>query len=341
LIKLLKDITSYLKLKFNSSNFFVGFFCENNYIFQYLKPYIHAKSNKKKVLIISFEEIDFEAKKNIKIFVFKTNFFRELVFLSLNLRILYSSTPDLNKTIFKKSKFSSCKYIYLQHAPVSLTMVYHASAFDAFDAVQTVNTYQYEEMKEIKVKKKLKTKVFKGKYLYLSNYKSEIQNHEIDVLIAPSWNSKFYDLGCHLRLKDLLNKNNINFVLRPHPMSIKNREITYQELESNKIKYDVSPKANLNKFKFLISDWSGIFIEFAIVSNRTAHLINTPKKILNNNYQNYSKEPIEIATRNIFGNSFEVNDLNKLVQDIKNKKENFKNLKNDDLKNKIRNIFFN
>ena len=99
----------------------------------------------------------------------------------------------------------------------------------------------------------------------------------------------------------------------------------------------ISPKAKLIN-KFLISDW---YLYRICYYQSIAHLINTPKKILNNNYQNYSKEPIEIATRNIFGNSFEVNDLNKLVQDIKNKKENFKNLKNDDLKNKIRNIFFN
>ena len=115
------------------------------------------------------------------------------------------STPDLNKTIFKKSKFSNCKYVYLQHSPVSLTMAYNSNAFDNFDAVQAINTFQYDEMKEIKPKK-LKTKIFKGKYLYLSTYISKIQNYKADVLIAPSWNSKFYDLKCHLKLRELLKK---------------------------------------------------------------------------------------------------------------------------------------
>lgn len=339
MIKLLEDIFSYLRLKFHSSNS-VGFFCENNYIFQYLKPYIEKKSKKKIVIIISFEEIKFENQKNIKLYIFKTNFFREVVFLTLNLKFLYSSTPDLNNTIFKKSKFSNCKYIYLQHAPVSLTMVYNAKAFDAFDAVQTINTFQYDEMREIKAIKNLNTKVFRGKYLYLSDYKSNKENYKIDLLIAPSWNSKFYDLKCHIKLKELLEKNNISFILRPHPMSIVKKEVTCQELEKNNIEYDLSPRAELNKFKFLISDWSGIFIEFAIVSNCPAYLINTPKKILNKNYQNYGKNPIEIATRSIFAKNFDVNDLSKLVQDIKEKKENFKKLDNNNLKNKIRDIFF-
>ena len=64
-------------------------------------------------------------------------------------------------------------------------------------------------------------------------------------------------------------------------MSIAKKEITFQELDNNKIRYDLSSKAKLNSFRFLISDWSGIFIEFAVVKNYQAHLINTPKKIDN------------------------------------------------------------
>lgn len=340
MIKLLKDILSYLRFKFIDTNYSVGFFCENNYIYHYLKPYIELKSKKNNILIISFEKLDLYNDKNIKLYFFRSNFFRELFFLSHNLKVLYSSTPDLNNTIFKKSKFSKCKYVYLQHSPVSLTMAYNSNAFDNFDAVQAINTFQYDEMKEIKTIKRLKTKIFKGKYLYLSTHISEIKNYKADVLVAPSWNSKFYDLKCHLKLKELLEKNDISFLLRPHPMSISQKEITFQELDNNKIRYDLSAKAKLNHYRFLISDWSGIFIEFAIVKNYQAHLINTPKKILNKNYQDFIKKPIEITMRNIFGQSFEVEDLNNLVRDIIKKKENYKNLDNDYLKNKIRDIFF-
>ena len=44
--------------------------------------------------------------------------------------------------------------------------------------------------------------------------------------------------------------------------------------------------------------------------------------------------------RNIFGKSFDVEDLNNLVQDLIKKKENFKDLDNNYLKNKTRDIFF-
>ena len=46
------------------------------------------------------------------------------------------------------------------------------------------------------------------------------------------------------------------------------------------IKYNIANAINLNDYKYLVSDWSGIFIEFAILTKRRALLINTPKKIL-------------------------------------------------------------
>jgi len=347
LIKVFKDIFNYYQLKKKELDFSVGFFCENNYIFEYLKPHIINKCKKKKILLISFEKLNFEETNKIKICTFYTEFFRELVFLTLKLHYLYSSTTDLGQTIFKRSKFSKCRYIFLQHAPVSLTMVYNPNAFDLFDAVQAVNTHQFEEMKEMKIKRNLKTKVFKGKYLFLSEYASKNyknNTYEADLLIAPSWNSKFYQLNCHLQLKYLLEKNNINYILRPHPMSLKKKEIYLEDLKKNNIQFDISYKANLNNFKFLISDWSGIFIEFAIITKRKAFLINTPTKILNKNYSDYKNIPMEISTRSILGKTFETNELENLVRELKDNKNNFDNysipLENENIKKKIKEIFY-
>ena len=134
IINFFRDLVLYIKYKFRESEFEIGFFCENKYIFNYLDPYIRKKINKKKlILIISFEEIINEFNDIVVIYTFKTNFFRELFFLTLKPKYLYSSTPDINNTIFKKTKFSNCKYIYIQHSPVSLNLIYRESAFDNFD----------------------------------------------------------------------------------------------------------------------------------------------------------------------------------------------------------------
>ena len=163
------DIVNFIKLKKIEKNFDIGFFCESKHILNYLSPYIINKTKKKNILIISFENLDNFENEMISIFVFKNNFVRELVFLTIKLKYLYSSTPDLENSIFKRSKFSNCKYIYLQHSPVSLNLIYNENAFIAFDAVQTISDYQYLEFNEIKKIKGLKTRPFKSKYLFIKH----------------------------------------------------------------------------------------------------------------------------------------------------------------------------
>ena len=324
MIKILKDICCYFKLKTSENRFRIGFFCENNYIFQYLEPYILKKLKREKVLILSFQNIENNLIDKSSIFIFRTNFFRELVFLTLKLKFLYSSTPDLDNTIFKRSKFSKCKYIYLHHTPVSLTLIYNLDAFNAFDAVQTISTYQFKEMKEIVFKNNLKTKIFKSKYLFINKQveRNKSQIPDTDVLIAPSWNSSFYKLNYHILLKKQLSKNNITYKLRPHPMSLAKGEIAMNDLTKLDIPVDKLTLLNLFKYKFIITDWSGIFIEFALIFKRKAYLINSPKKMVNTNYLNYENQPIEISLRNILGKTYEIHNIQKMIDEIQILKKN-------------------
>ena len=344
MIKIIKDIFSYYNLKKKESNFRIGFFCENKYIYQYLKPYISKKLKNHKVLLLCFEELYLEKSENIYVINFYTNFFRQLAFSTIKLKYLYSSTPDLNNTVFRKSQFSKCKYIYLQHSPVSLTMAYNPKAFDAFDAVQVINTYQFNEMKEIKLNKNLNTKVFKSEYLFVKSKKKSLdKKNDIDLLVAPTWNSGFYKMNCHIILGNLLSKYGINYFLRPHPMSLKKNEITTDILKENKILYNLDSELNLKNYKFLISDWSGIFMEFALISKRKAFLINTPKKILNQNYNDYKKLPIEVEMRNVFAETYETNEIEKLVIELDKKIKLFNessNFSDEDLMEHIKKVFY-
>ena len=322
-IYLFKDLFFYIKYKYNEKKFNIGFFCENEFILNYLSPYIENKKNKP-ILIISFEKIKNKFNRNIQIYIFKTNFFRELIFLTLKLKYLYSSTPDLDNTIFKKTKFSRCKYIYIQHSPVSLNLIYRENAFDNFDAIQTISKFQNKEIKEIIKMRGLNLKVFKSKYRFIEkNINHQSLYKKYDLLIAPSWNTNFYKLNCHKILHEQLTKQLISYKLRPHPMSIKKKEISKEEIEKLGIALDKSKLINLNEFNFLISDWSGIFIEYALVNKKKSFLINTPKKNNNYKYQNYTNLPIEISKRELFGKIFNIKNLNNLVNEIVNEKKKF------------------
>ena len=338
----IKDLISFIFYKKIEKKFTIGFFCENEFIFSYLEPYIQNKVKKKKIVIISFEKINLNNIDNIEIFVFKTNFFRELLFLTLKLKFLYSSTPDLNNTLFKRSKFSNCKYIYLQHSPVSLNLIYRENAFDFFDAIQVISKYQFNEIEEIKKINSLNVKVFKSKYLFVEKQKkNKVQNNKIDVLIAPSWNTQFYKLNCHQILKKLFFDKNISFRLRPHPMSYLKNEISLNQIRESGIILDESKHINFLKYENLISDWSGIFIEYSLITKRKAYLINTPKKLTNKKYEKYKNKPIEILFRDKMAQTYEVNDIPKLIDKILNKKIKIdENLENDELKKIIEENFY-
>jgi len=341
LIKILKDIYNFIRLKKNEKKFKLGFFSESNFIYEYLEPYILNKISKQKILILSFEELDKSYLDKESVFVFKTKIFQELVFLTLKLKYLYSSTPDLNFTIFKKSKFSNCKYIYLSHTPVSMTLIYRKNSFDHFDAVQVTNEYQYKEMKEIIIKNNLKTKVFKSRYLFIKKQEEKIlsKNFQWDLIIAPSWNSSFYKTKCHILLNNLLKEKNLSFKLRPHPMSYKKGEITKKELVNLDINVDDDPIIDFQKYNFLISDWSGIFIEYSLIFKKKAFLINTPKKMVNKNYDNFENKPIEITLRNILGNSYDISAISNIIEEINDLKKssnvNLDSQFNEILKNKF------
>jgi len=333
LINFFLDIINFIKLKTQKKST-VGFFCENRNIYQYLKPYIYNKSVNKKIILISFEKIEIESK-NIIQFVFLTDLFREITFLTLRLKYLYSSTPGLDQNIFKRSKLYKTKYIYLQHSMCSMNMIYLKDTFNNFNAIQVVTDYQYKELIELKEKKNLNFKIFKSNYLFLKEkLKFFKKNPKIDVLIAPTWNTNFYKYNLHKKLAFILKKKNISFHFRPHTMSVKKKEFSPDEFKELKIKINNQFNLDFYNYKILISDWSGLIFEFYVL-NKDVLLINTDKKILNKEYILFKNQPAEIRFRKkIFKNFLPIN-VNDLIDEV----QNLLSIKEKDL-NKIDKFYF-
>ncbi len=287
---------------------------ENNFIYQYLKPYIEKKKNNN-TIIVSFEKLEVQTKK--RVFVIKTLLFRSLFFLTHKIKFLITSTPDLNNSFFKKSKHNLTKYIYIQHSPLSLTKIYDEKAFLSFDAVQVVNSFQYNELKKINQLYKKKIKPFKSRYLFLNGKISQKNfGEEKKVLIAPTWHTNFYALNLHVKFKNMFDEEKIDYILRPHPMSFKKKEISINELKKNNINFDANNELDFKKYSHLITDWSGIFVEYSIINKRFSILINTKQKIRNINSKKFQDLPIEIIARDILGNSLEVDNINDIKKII-------------------------
>ena len=266
--------------------------------------------------------------------------------MTLKCKFLFTSTPDLNNSLFQKTLFDKSKYIYLQHSNISLINAYNENAFKAFDAIQSINIYQYKDIYKLNIKFKTKIKVFRSKYKFLEILNKKKNQDEIgiyDVLIAPSWNTEFFKDNFYLKVINELKKNEITYKIRPHYMSFKKREISYKQLKFHKINLDDNEILNLKSSKVLISDWSGIFIEYMLVNKKKPYLLNTKMKVLNHNNFNEKKEAIEIKERENFGKIYDIDQIDKMIFEIKKDliDPNYNLINSEsDLSSKIKTIFY-
>jgi hypothetical protein len=314
---MLDDLKNFIYFILKQKNYKRVFFFENSFIEQHIYQAIPNSHKIDRTLIISLYP---DAKKNIKniqTIYFKKEFFLSLAFIFLRIPYCYSSTPDLNNSSFVKSSISKTKYIYIQHSPMSLTMIYRDGAFNSFDAVQVVNKFQLNDLHEINIKKKLKIKPIKSKYLFINKMKniSVVKSSKKKILLAPTHGTDFYEKKIHLQLGECLDFNQYDLFFRPHLMSIKKKDFELNELNRN---FNIDKKElNFSEYDYLITDWSGIYIEFAFFKNKKSILINSSKKILNDNFQNISNEPMEIETRKILGFQVELNELKSIILYLK------------------------
>lgn len=298
----------------NKSNT-VCFFNENKNTLQYLEYYLRKK--RKKIIFFSLQKINYNFNQNIKVIYLNNKFFIEIFFLCLKSKFIYSTTPGLNFTLFKRSILSKkSKYIYIQHSPVSLTMAYKENAFTEFDAVQTINKFQYSEINQINKDFLKKVRPFKSKYKFLCNKNQKKKKH---LLVAPTWKTNFYSSGFYLELFNELIKEKIDFVFRPHYMSLKEKEIDLKTLSFIKDKLDLMPNIKIYEYDNLVSDWSGIFLEFIILNKKKPYLFNSTKKILNINYkEQQSKITIEEYARNQICYIYDFNQIDLFIDNLKN-----------------------
>lgn len=224
MIFFLKDLVTLIKLKRSEYRFKRIFFFENKFIEPHILPFVKKNKNSKKSCIISFYKINKQNLNDFEVFHFNSYFFLTIAFFFLKTSYVYSSTPDLNNTAFIKSIYKKIKYIYLQHSPVSLTMIYNEKAFHHFDVVQVINNFQYNEIKEINNRFFLSIKPWKIKYYFWEKKIIKKINSKEKILIAPTWGTDFYKKNLHHKIIDNIKLNDFDIFFRPHLMSIKKKK---------------------------------------------------------------------------------------------------------------------
>ena len=249
---------------------------------------------------------------------------RTKFFLTLKSKILIMDMPDLEKFHIKRSKISPVHYIYVFHSMFSVHSYLRKGAVDNYDTIFCVGPHHINEIKEsekvygLKPKKLISYGFPRLDFLLeqRNHYETSSQNPDNLVIIAPSYGETNLLKMCGIELIEILLKSNFKVLLRPHFKIFKDSEKLINDIKNKfgknsnfVLETGVIPSDQFHSSVCMISDWSGISLEYAFTFERPVIFIDVPKKILNPNSSDISFEPIEISIRNKIGNVVSLNNL--------------------------------
>lgn len=200
--------------------------------------------------------------------------FMKLNFLKAT--IVLSTTPGLDVYQWKRSR-NVKYYVHLPHMPGEMT-TYRMFGLDYYDAILMSCQYQIDDVRALERLRKLPEKECRIVGIpYLDEMVKRLENatvteHELTVLVAPSWgkNSLLNRFGN--ALMDQLVTSKYHVIIRPHPQSfisekhlIEQLMKDYPDLEWNR---DVDNFDVLNYSDIMISDFSGVIFDFVLVFNK-------------------------------------------------------------------------
>ena len=271
--------------------------------------------------------------KNILSFYIGDGIVRTKFFLNLKTDILVMTMPDLETFHIKRSKVYNVHYVYIFHSLVSTHLVYRKQAFDHFDTIFCVGDYQINEIRERERKYNMKAKnLVKHGYSRLddliqeSKERSDIKKNKINkkqILVAPSWgqNGLIETIG-----EDIINyllDFGYRVILRPHPMTqkkfpkkIKKIEEIFNGNSNFKLETDIRAVDSFYSSDCIISDWSGVAMEYAFALEKPVLFVDVPKKMRNPDFAEISNTPLEITIRDKIGDIISPAQLSQLRSKI-------------------------
>jgi len=272
---------------------------------------------------------------------------RTKFFLELKAKILIMDMPDLNSFHIKRSKIFPVHYIYIFHSMFSIHSYLRKGAVDNYDTIFCVGEHQKNEIQETEKLYDLKPKklvnygfgrldtLLKEKH----NFQENNLNKENLIIVVPTYGENNLLKICGIELIEKLLATNFKVLLRPHfrifkesEDLVKNIREKFQNNKNFRIEEGVIKPEDFHSSKCMISDWSGISLEYAFVFERPVIYINVPKKVLNEEAEEISLVPIEVAIREKIGFLIEPNNLNEISKiilklDDKSRAEEIRNIR--------------
>lgn len=194
--------------------------------------------------------------------------------------ILLSTTPGLEVYQWKRSPEVKW-YVHILHAPSDITL-YRMFGIDYYDALLLSGDYQAEQIRQLEKQRELPAKeLVKVGIPYMDQMAARLAEagpapeHPTTVLLAPSWGeSALFSVYGGEILRVLL-ATGYHVIVRPHPQSFVSEKERMEALqrefpESQQLEWnrDRDNFQVLRRSDILISDFSGVIFEFALIYDK-------------------------------------------------------------------------
>lgn len=260
-----------------------------------------------------------------------------VLMMKMETQIMVMTTPDLENFQLKRSYVQKdIEYVYVPHDVNSSNLTFHKNALDHYDTIFTSGPKNKEEIAEREQKYALPEKnlvewgssVIDNMILAYEQMVSEdagTDNAKKTILIAPSWQKDNILDSCIEEMLEQLAKTEYHIIVRPHPQYVRHFEARIDLLAEKYKDFDIEFQKDFSSNKtvymadLLITDWSSISFEYAFATLKPVLFINTPMKVINEEYQELKTVPIDIELRDKIGISLEKDSIKADINSSVNK----------------------
>lgn len=253
--------------------------------------------------------------------------------MKMDADIVVMTTPDLDNYYIKRSLVrKDVEYIYVPHDASSVHMSFREHALDNFDTVFCAGPHIVKEIRATEeVYKTAPKNLVEFGYPLLerlaeSYAAGEKEKHEKkQILIGPSWQEDNLLDSCIEQLIDALYGDDYHIIVRPHPEYMKRYRPKmdalvekYRDKTGDCLTFELDFSSNTSTYSsdLLITDWSGLGLEFCFSTLKPALFINTKMKVENPHYENIGIVPQEVLLRSQLGVALEKSDLDKTAETV-------------------------
>ena len=252
----------------------------------------------------------------------------------VNCSVFVMTLTDLNQFYIKRS-LNPVHYVYVFHSLVSTHMIYRYGAFDHYDSILCCGPHQVEEIRKHEELNGLPSKrLVEAGYYRLERIYQAYQRYSSEhspsatketILIAPSWGATNILESCGEYLAELLLEEGYEVIVRPHPETIKRSPhliglftSKFGDNPNFTLETSVATDDSLLRADVLISDYSGITLEYAFGTERPVLFLDTPLKVRNQRFRELGIEPLELLLRHKIGEVVSLEKLETVPQVISN-----------------------